>query len=508
MKKTLIALLLAGAALPAAAQEISETESVAIKGYFLSGLAGDNPQYSSSTKVALADVAAVEASVWDLWKQANDAFDEEKLPKLYSLNDGMVKKWQLPADLEPSAVMPYLLGYKPPKQSTPRPLLIFLHGSGDKETEWAAMKTIARQNDDLAAYFIPQIPNGGYIGGISYYRWYQKAKQWAWEKLIRQVNLRDDYDINKICFMGISEGAYGTQRLGSFYADYLAGIGPMAGGEPLNNAPVENLRNIGVHFRTGSADIAYERASLTMAFKDSIEILQNKYPDGYVHDVMLYQGLGHTIPYGAASPWLVNQTRNPYPKHVNWEDYEMDTKWRKGFYNIQIVERAYSQNPERGYYQMDIEDNNIDLKVSTVYYVPKSVTSANLMVDFDRIYSDKNIGGRIRIYLNDKLVDLSREVTLTVNGKQLFKGMVQPTLENMVESCALYFDRARVYPASINVDLTNMTADAELAGVDEIATDNNASVEYYNLQGMKVENPASGIFIRRQGATVTKVVVK
>lgn len=46
-------------------------------------------------------------------------------------------------------------------------------------------------------------------------------------------------------------------------------------------------------------------------------------------------------------------------------------------------------------------------------------------------------------------------------------------------------------------------------GVDEIATtDDNAPVEYYNLQGVRVANPTNGLYIRRQGNTATKVLVK
>lgn len=43
------------------------------------------------------------------------------------------------------------------------------------------------------------------------------------------------------------------------------------------------------------------------------------------------------------------------------------------------------------------------------------------------------------------------------------------------------------------------------SSVDNVAAD-NAPVVYYNLQGMRVENPANGLFIRRQGNTATKVV--
>ena len=40
-----------------------------------------------------------------------------------------------------------------------------------------------------------------------------------------------------------------------------------------------------------------------------------------------------------------------------------------------------------------------------------------------------------------------------------------------------------------------------------IELDLNAPVEYYNLQGVRVENPTSGLYIRRQGNNVSKVVL-
>ncbi len=45
------------------------------------------------------------------------------------------------------------------------------------------------------------------------------------------------------------------------------------------------------------------------------------------------------------------------------------------------------------------------------------------------------------------------------------------------------------------------------AGVEGISADENAPVEYFNLQGMKVENPSAGLYIRRQGSKVEKVVL-
>ena len=44
-------------------------------------------------------------------------------------------------------------------------------------------------------------------------------------------------------------------------------------------------------------------------------------------------------------------------------------------------------------------------------------------------------------------------------------------------------------------------------GVEEIATDVEAPVEYYNLQGVKVANPAKGLYIKKQGKKTTKVIL-
>ena len=62
---------------------------------------------------------------------------------------------------------------------------------------------------------------------------------------------------------------------------------------------------------------------------------------------------------------------------------------------------------------------------------------------------------------------------------------------------------------NLTIDLVNMTflaIDPLTVAIEEVATD-NAPIEYYNLQGVKVANPENGIFIKKQGAKTTKVVL-
>jgi len=47
-----------------------------------------------------------------------------------------------------------------------------------------------------------------------------------------------------------------------------------------------------------------------------------------------------------------------------------------------------------------------------------------------------------------------------------------------------------------------------LSGIEGVAVDANEPVRYYNLQGMEVQNPSSGIYIRRKGSSTSKIYVK
>ena len=46
-----------------------------------------------------------------------------------------------------------------------------------------------------------------------------------------------------------------------------------------------------------------------------------------------------------------------------------------------------------------------------------------------------------------------------------------------------------------------------ISNLDDISINFNESPIYYNLQGVKVDNPKNGFFIKRQGNKTTKVIV-
>ena len=475
------------AAAPASNDELPVAE---IEKFFGDYLKLGEGTFETALTIEADKVEAAQKSVWEAWARANEAYKEDKLISLTPISNGKSSSWKIPAALESNAVMPYYYGYKGEKPENGYPLFLYLHGSGNKDNEWAnGLKFANSFEDGPSVYFVPQIPNTGDL-----YRWWQKGKQWAWEKLLRQSFLSEDIDANRIYFFGISEGGYGSQRLASFYADYMAAAGPMAGGEPLKNAPVENCRNIAFSLRTGGDDTGFFRNKLTGYTKDEFEKLQKKYPGDFEHFIELIPGYGHQIDYTKTTPWLSNYVRKPHPKHVMWEDFDMDGIYRKGFYNLYVEEDPRGNFTYRIFYTMDIEDNDITLAVQkTVYSTKESQDGIDLK--FSKYYSKIN-RGKVRIYLNDKLVDLSKPVKVTANGKVLFNGMVKANLRDMVNSCATFFDPERVFPASILIDLS-----ADATGVEQVVAEVGEE-KFYDLNGRPAADPQKGVYVNNFGKKV------
>ena len=57
-------------------------------------------------------------------------------------------------------------------------------------------------------------------------------------------------------------------------------------------------------------------------------------------------------------------------------------------------------------------------------------------------------------------------------------------------------------------DVVNIASNGTLVGVEQVDADNaNAETEYFDLQGRRVMNPTNGLYIRKQGTTVEKVIL-
>lgn len=378
-------------------------------------------------------------------KEAQDVAEFRKL-LTDSLSKANVTTWTLPDSLEPNAKMNFYLGVKGDMPKDGYPVFLYLHGSGPREHEWANGLRLAKMfQDGPSMYIVPQIPQEG-----AWYRWWQRSKQWTWERILRILMSMPEVDKNRIYVFGISEGGYGSQRLASFYADYWAAAGPMAGGEPLINAPVENLAHVPLSFLTGDKDFMFYRHLLTKTTGEKLDSMQRLFPNEYKHRVELIPDKGHSIDYTPTTPWLAQHKRNAQPRHFIWENLEMDGLKRNAFYNLQVLEET---DAYRTRYEFTANaDNSIDIKVDGVKY---NATWKDPHWGIDMLFS-KDLTpaqhGNLRVFLSDQLVDLKKKVTVRINGKQVFCGKVKSSKKTRELSQELWGDPMRDFKHAVEVN--------------------------------------------------------
>ena len=186
-----------------------------------------------------------------------------------------------------------------------------------------------------------------------------------------------------------------------------------------------------------------------------------------------YDGKGVMVGQYRGTP---SETQPSY-KHVNLETGDVD------FTDITTIARgaAMAWNVDRTLFAMVNA-----AKIVGIYSVSKD---SNGVPTYTNLYSfNAGIGNQV----NAVAFDYANNIYVVSNSSE------------KVIHYALPRENGDITVPAIGQEIT---ATDIPTGVSEIDTDANAPVEYYNLQGVKVENPENGIFIRKQGSKTTKVVL-
>ena len=89
--------------------------------------------------------------------------------------------------------------------------------------------------------------------------------------------------------------------------------------------------------------------------------------------------------------------------------------------------------------------------------------------------------------------------------KRIYPAFV-PTASTSWKGNILSFLAGGVAGQTLALDAIYFYQLEDQSGVQNVAIDENLPVVYYNLQGVRVDNPENGIFIARQGSKSMKVV--
>lgn len=137
----------------------------------------------------------------------------------------------------------------------------------------------------------------------------------------------------------------------------------------------------------------------------------------------------------------------------------------------------------------------------TVDFTPAQVTAVSFD-DLNRIVVLKDVtfdaptaSGSTKVNFTGKVGDT--EYTFRNNFTDV--ASVEAGSYNVTLAVGCYNTTLQLYPIAYA---------SSTSGIEAITLDNDNKVEYYNLQGVRVENPENGLFIRRQGNKATKVLIK
>lgn len=226
-----------------------------------------------------------------------------------------------------------------------------------------------------------------------------------------------------------------------------------------------------------------------------------KLPEGWTSsNVKSYTSSGN---YGNASPSL--RMEAAYYVQTPKYDYPVTniSFWAKGQGQSANTATLYAVNDSGETALTDFTDWNTGKGDTKTYAIERDdvyqlklvynkETTGNLAID-DIVITTSSAGAAVLPDYNGVSTNgaTSMRVDKLPEGKNQFRYTVVAVSGDMKKSA----------PSNpVDVELTT-------AGIEGIeADDANAPVEYYNLQGIRVDNPANGIYIRRQGSRVEKVV--
>jgi predicted esterase len=319
----------------------------------------------------------------------------------------------------------YLLGGKNPGNGS---LFFGLHGggvgAGDAESA-AAPWSGAVANAGWTAIF-PEVLEKTEAA------WGDEATEKFVLELLEAMKRTNKIDTNKIYLGGHSMGGYGTWTIGARNADLFAGLMAFAGAptpfrnvndkktvEGIQDGVIPNLRNVPIYVYHSRDDPQVDFETNDFAVKE-LKKAQAKH-GGYVHFFDPVDGKGHAFPDPKPPIEFISKyTRDPRPKKVIWQPH---WKWKRMFYWLWWDD----PRPEAIVVAEVTAPNQIAVTVTGLKEDPKGLS----------------------VLLDERLVNLDKELVITLNGKEKFRGVVPRSLAVIARTGFERRDAEMTFTASV-----------------------------------------------------------
>jgi len=295
----------------------------------------------------------------------------------------------------------------------PKGLLIGMHGggagSGDARSAQGPMESAAEKNDWLALF--PEVLEKTDRG------WTDSGTEEFVLDLIEAALANWKIDRDRVFLSGHSMGGYGSWTLGAHHADLMAGLAPSAGGPTpimdgsgtvidIDGGVVPSLRNVAIRIYQSDDDPQVPPVANRFAVKRLEEARATW--GGYDFEYWEVPKRGHDLPPGGFDALLdkvAKKARAAHPSKVVWQPA---ISWKRQFYWL---------------------------------WWEKPVAGAIVVAEVDRakneirVTCDKPAEG-LAVLLDDSLVDMSREVAIRLEDKEVFRGKPERSLSVVLETAA------------------------------------------------------------------------
>lgn len=302
---------------------------------------------------------------------------------------------------------------------TGRSLFISMHGGGGapaavNDQQYENQKRLYQPKEGI--YLVPRAPTN------TWNLWHEGHIDGFFDRLISDLVVLENVDINRVYLMGYSAGGDGVYQLAPRMADRLAAAAMMAG-HP-NEARPDSLRNIGFALHMGANDGAYNRNTVAVDWGKRLDALQADDPDGYVHQVTIHEGKGHWMELqdAVAVPWMAEFTRNPWPARVVWVQ---DDVTHRRFYWLRN-DAAEMRAGDR--IVAECRDGKIVIRES-------SVQSVSLL-------------------LNDELISLDKPIVVVKPDGTETEVRVERTIQSLAQSLRERSDRSCMAYGTVSIRLS------------------------------------------------------
>ena len=432
MARTFAPIAIAMLAAGAVAQDPTEA---ALRAWFAKPTGERGTAPTTAVPVSRDDLAAWTPKLLTAWRDGARALGRETLVAANSEQPGSLQVGTF--------TMPYVLRSKGDKPANGWALFLCLHGGGgngdakgphawDVNTrEWQAQQTLQQRiYPSPGLYFIPRMADDRQG------RWWFDHNQAAFDDVIRQCLLFRDVDPDRVYLLGISEGGYGAIRFAANRPDRFAACNGMAAAEPLDTSPPANMRNVALRIDIGERDTMFDRIGLAQRMGEELGTLRAADPDGYDFVVDVQKGRGHGIDYRPGPQWLTTKVRQPWPQRLVW--------------SVRAFHTTVAQ--QHHWLALDAVPATLPLHLTATLRDNQLVVTA----EHDGLDGKGRVpatDGVLRVRLNDTLVDLARDVSITVNGVARPAVRAQRSLAVLATTLAERDDPRFAFPAEITIEL-------------------------------------------------------